>query len=83
MGKTDIALTLSGHTHGMQMGMKLGKKRISFAPLFGFPYGAGLYQTGKQYLYVNRGLGVIGFPGRIGMAPEITVITLWKVKSPL
>jgi len=81
-GKTDINLTLSGHTHGMQMGIKLGNKRFSFAPLFGFPYGTGLYQKGKQYLYVNRGLGVIGFPGRIGMAPEITVITLWKVKSP-
>jgi len=80
--KTDIVLTLSGHTHGMQMGMKLGKRRFSLAPLFGFPFGAGLYQTGKQYLYVNRGLGVVGFPGRLGMAPEITVITLWKVKSP-
>jgi len=80
-GKTNINLTLSGHTHGMQMGVKLGNKRFSLAPLFGFPYGAGLYQKGDQYLYVNRGLGVVGFPGRLGMAPEITVITLWKVKS--
>jgi len=76
-GKTDIALTLTGHTHGMQMGIKFGK--LSFSPAsLRFPYWAGLYQTGKQYLYVNRGLGVIGFPGRIGMCPEITAITLWK-----
>ncbi len=80
-GKTDIALTLSGHTHGMQMGVKLGKKRYGPAFLFRYRHWAGLYQIGKQYLYVNRGLGVIGFPGRIGMSPEITVITLWKEKS--
>ena len=76
-GKTDIALTLSGHTHGMQTGVKLGKRHYSFA-FFRFPYWGGLYQTGRQYLYVNCGLGVIAFPGRIGMSPEITVITLWN-----
>ena len=76
-GKTDIALTLTGHTHGMQMGIRLGKRHYSPAALR-FRHWAGLYQTDKQYLYVNRGLGVIGFPGRIGMFPEITVITLWK-----
>ncbi|MDR1153260.1 MAG: metallophosphoesterase [Bacteroidales bacterium] len=81
-GKTDIALTLSGHTHGMQLGVKLGKKRYSPALLMHYRYWAGLYRAGKQYLYVNRGLGVIGYPGRIGMSPEITVITLWKEKSP-
>ena len=78
-GKTDIALTLAGHTHGMQMGVKLGKRRYSPA-MFKFLHWGGLYQTGKQYLYVNRGLGVIAFPGRIGMSPEITLITLWKEK---
>ena len=77
-GKTDIMLTLSGHTHGMQIGVKLGKKRYSFGLLRGYRYLAGLYQKNRQYLYVNRGLGVIGFPGRIGMSPEITVITLRK-----
>ena len=81
-GKTDITLTLSGHTHGMQMGVKFGKRQFSLAPLFGYAYGSGVYQSGKQYLYVNRGLGVIGFPGRFGMSPEISVITLWKAKSP-
>ena len=81
-GKTDIALTLSGHTHGMQMGVRLGEKRLCPATLFRrrYPYGVGLYQVGTQYLYVNRGLGVIGFPGRIGMPPEITVITLRNEK---
>jgi predicted MPP superfamily phosphohydrolase len=66
----------------MQMGFKIWKKRFSLAPLLGLPYGAGLYRTDNQYLYVNRGLGVIGFPGRIGMTPEITVITLWKPILP-
>ncbi|MDR1171489.1 MAG: metallophosphoesterase [Bacteroidales bacterium] len=80
-GKTDIVLTLSGHTHGMQMGVKWGKKRYSPASWMHHRYWAGLYRAGKQYLYVNRGLGVIGYPGRIGMSPEITVITLWKEKS--
>ena len=76
-GKTDIALTLAGHTHGMQVGIKFGIQR--FIPArFRYRYGAGLFQTGRQYLYVNRGLGVIGFPGRIGMWPEITVIHLLK-----
>jgi len=74
-GKTDIALTLTGHTHGMQMGIKLGKLHLSPA-MFQFRHWAGLYQTDNQYLYVNRGLGVNAFPGRIGMWPEITVITM-------
>ena len=80
--KTDIALTLSGHTHGMQIGVRLGGKRFSPALLFRrhYPYGLGLYRIGNQYLYVNRGLGVIGFPGRVGMSPEITVVTLRKGK---
>ena len=74
--KTDIMLTLSGHTHGMQIGMKIGKKHFSLGILRGYRYLAGLYQPHEQSLYVNRGLGVIGFPGRIGISPEITVITL-------
>jgi len=74
--KTDITLTLSGHTHGMQIGVKIGKKRYSFGKLQGFRYLSGLYHINEQYLYVNRGLGVIGFPGRIGVSPEITVIIL-------
>ena len=81
-GKTDIDLTLSGHSHGMQIGFRLGKHLFSPAPLLGIYNWAGLYQTGNQFLYVNRGLGAIVYPGRIGMTPEITLITLWKDKLP-
>jgi predicted MPP superfamily phosphohydrolase len=79
-GKTDIALTLSGHTHGMQMGIAFGNRRYSPAQIK-YKYWAGLHRgEGNQYLYVNRGLGVIGYPGRIGMPPEITVITLKRAQ---
>lgn len=70
-----IELCLSGHTHGMQMGIISGRIRISPARLI-FPAWYGLYGSDSSYLYVNRGLGVIGFPFRIGMPPEITVITI-------
>ncbi|HBF88187.1 MAG TPA: metallophosphoesterase [Bacteroidales bacterium] len=73
--KTDILLTLSGHTHGMQMGFEFG--RFRWSPVkFKYPLWAGLYEENNQYLYVNRGLGFIGFSGRVGIWPEITVITL-------
>lgn len=75
--KTDIALTLSGHTHGMQAGINLGSKKWSPAQ-YKFKHWAGLYRENEQYLYVNRGLGWLGFPGRIGMRPEITCIELEK-----
>ncbi len=75
----DIDLTLSGHTHGFQFGVELKHFRWSFAQ-YVYKYWAGLYQaenTAKpQYLYVNRGLGMIGYPGRVGILPEITLITL-------
>jgi predicted MPP superfamily phosphohydrolase len=77
--KTNIQLTLSGHTHGTQMGIRMGKFKFSPSQMM-YPYWAGLYEVNGQYLYVNRGVGVIGFPGRIGMPPEITVFTL-KCKS--
>jgi predicted MPP superfamily phosphohydrolase len=77
MGKTDVDLTLSGHTHGMQLGFHIAGKEWSPAK-FKYPHWGGLYQEGKQYLYVNRGFGYIGFPGRVGMPPEITVIELRK-----
>ena len=72
---TDVDLTLSGHTHGMQMGVKIGDKRYSPVSMI-YKQWAGLYEKGKQMLYVNRGFGYIGFPGRVGMPPEITVLTL-------
>lgn len=71
MDKTDIALTISGHTHGMQMGFQY--KKMSWSPIkYKYKHWAGLYKHNQQYLYVNRGLGWLGFPGRIGMRPEIT-----------
>jgi hypothetical protein len=78
-GKTGIDLTLSGHTHGMQMGIMT--KRLKWSPsVFFYPEWQGLFSEGSQYLYVNRGLGVLGIPFRIGMPPEITVIKLKGTK---
>jgi predicted MPP superfamily phosphohydrolase len=76
-GKTDIDITLSGHTHGMQMGIITKKFRWSPAKYF-YPHWNGLYTSGRQYQYVNRGLGVLAIPFRIWMPPEITVITIKK-----
>ncbi len=71
--QTDIALTLSGHTHGMQAGLRLKNKQWS--PIkYKYKHWAGLHKEGNQYLNVNRGLGWLGFPGRLGMRPEITCI---------
>ena len=74
---TDIDLTMSGHTHGMQFGLE--RFGIKFSPVsFKYRKWAGLYQVGKQYLYVNRGFGFLGFPGRVGIYPEITLFTFKK-----
>ncbi len=73
--RKDIHLTLSGHTHGMQMGLLLPGVRLSPARLL-YPAWYGLYGDDNNYLYVNPGLGTIGMPARIGMPPEITVIKL-------
>ncbi len=78
--QTDIPLTLSGHTHGGQFGIKIAG--IEFSPMYLVQKRwGGLYQSDSQQLYVNRGLGTIGFPGRIEMYPEITLITLSRTKS--
>ncbi|PLX11851.1 MAG: hypothetical protein C0597_14465 [Marinilabiliales bacterium] len=75
--KTNIDLTLSGHTHGMQFGIEIGN--IKWSPVkYKYPRWAGLYKENNQFLYVNRGFGYIGFPGRVGMPPEITVLELNK-----
>ncbi len=75
VGITDISLTLAGHTHGMQIGIEKGS--VSWSPAkFIFPQWGGLFQVNGQKIYVNRGLGFVGFPARIGMDPEITIITL-------
>ena len=73
--KTNIALTLSGHTHGMQAAFQY--KKLQWSPIkYKYKHWAGLYNHKEQYLYVNRGLGWLGFPGRLGMRPEITLIEL-------
>ncbi len=71
--ETDVFLTLSGHTHGMQAGVNLKNKQWS--PIkYKYKHWAGLHQEGGQYLNVNRGLGWLGFPGRLGMRPEISFL---------
>lgn len=71
----DIDLTLSGHTHGAQMGIET--HGFKWSPIsLRYEKWAGLYQEGNQFLYVNRGYGFLGYPGRIGIWPEITVLEL-------
>jgi predicted MPP superfamily phosphohydrolase len=73
--KTDIQLTLSGHTHGMQVGVDIFG--FQWSPIkYLYPQWKGLYQFDNQYLYVNPGFGFIGLPARIGIRPEITIIKL-------
>jgi len=74
-----IDLTLSGHTHGMQFGIFLNGFRWSPSKLK-YPEWGGMYENGEQKLYVNTGLGFIGFPGRVGIRPKITVIDLYASK---
>ena len=75
--KTNIALTLSGHTHAMQCAFNIFGKYISPA-VFRYSRWSGLYTNQeKQYLYVNSGIGEVAIPARIGVKPEITVITLY------
>lgn len=71
----DIDLTLSGHTHGFQFGVEFGNYRWSPSQYI-YPHWADLYKIEKQMLYVNRGYGFLGYPGRVGILPEITVFTL-------
>lgn len=71
----DIDLTLSGHTHGMQFGVEI--PWFKWSPVeYVYKQWAGLYTEGNQKLYVNRGYGFIGYPGRVGILPEITLIEL-------
>ncbi len=77
----DVDLAFAGHTHGFQFGVEWGDFRWSPAQ-YAYKQWAGLYQKGQQYLYVNRGYGFIGYPGRVGIPPEITLITLKKGINP-
>ena len=71
----NVQLTLSGHTHGMQFGLDL--KNIKWSPVqYRYPKWADIYESEGKFLYVNRGFGVLGYPGRVGVLPEITLIEL-------
>lgn len=70
-----VDLTLSGHTHGMQFGINIGK--FKWSPVqYRYKRWMGLYEENDRQLYVNRGFGFLGFPGRVFMWPEITVFEL-------
>ena len=79
--KLHYQLTLSGHTHGMQFGIEI-PGLVKWSPIkWRYKYWAGLYQNEGQFLNVNRGFGYLAFPGRVGIWPEITVITLKQEKA--
>jgi predicted MPP superfamily phosphohydrolase len=72
----DIHVTFSGHTHGMQFGIEI-PGWFKWSPIkYMYKNWAGLYQKDDQYLYVNRGLGFLGYPGRVGILPEVTLLEL-------
>ncbi len=73
----NIDIMLAGHTHGMQFGVEI--PGLKWSPIqYMYPEWAGLYKKEGQYLYVNRGYGFLGYPGRVGILPEITVMELKK-----
>lgn len=73
----DIDLAFAGHTHGMQFGVELAG--IKWSPVqYRYKEWGGLYKEDDQYLYVNRGFGYLGYPGRVGILPEITIVELVK-----
>ena len=75
--RNDIDCTFSGHTHGFQFGVEIPALKIKWSPSqYAYKQWAGLYKKGAQQLYVNRGIGFIGYPGRVGIPPEISVFTL-------
>lgn len=78
LGQTDIDAAFAGHTHGMQFGVEIPGFRWSPAQ-YRYKEWAGMYEENGQRLYVNRGFGFLGYPGRVGILPEITVFTLQAV----
>jgi predicted MPP superfamily phosphohydrolase len=75
----DVDLMLSGHTHGMQFGVEI--PGFKWSPVqYMYKQWDGLYEEGKQKLFVNPGFGFIGYPGRVGILAEITVIELVNSK---
>ncbi|MGR3811633.1 metallophosphoesterase [Jiulongibacter sp. NS-SX5] len=78
LGQSQVDVSFAGHTHGMQYGVEVGP--IKWSPVqWRYKEWAGLYQEGNQQLYVNRGYGYLGYPGRLGILPEITIFELQKV----
>lgn len=73
----DIDAMFAGHTHGMQFGVEIGDFKWSPSQ-YVYKQWAGLYKEGDQQLYVNRGFGYLGYPGRVGILPEITIFELTK-----
>ncbi len=80
---THYHLTLSGHTHGMQFGIEI-PGWIKWSPVkWRYKYWAGIYEEAGRFINVNRGFGFLAYPGRVGIWPEITVITLKKKVTPI
>ena len=73
-------LTLSGHTHGFQFGVEAGGLKWSPSQYL-YKQWAGLYREGDHQLYVNRGFGYLGYPGRVGMPPELTILELVRARA--
>ena len=79
--KQHIDLTLSGHTHGMQFGIEI-PGIIKWSPAkYRYKHWAGIYQELNKVINVNRGFGFLAYPGRVGIYPEITLITLQNKES--
>ncbi|MES2376287.1 MAG: metallophosphoesterase [Bacteroidota bacterium] len=77
-----IDVMFAGHTHGMQFGVRA--EHFQWSPVeYVYKEWAGLYHEGNQQLYVNVGYGFLGFPGRVGILPEITIFTLRSAHDPL
>jgi len=78
LNHSDIDVTFSGHTHGMQFGVRADD--FQWSPVeYIYKEWAGLYQVKNQQLYVNVGYGFLGYPGRVGILPEITIFDLQAV----
>jgi predicted MPP superfamily phosphohydrolase len=73
----DVDIMFSGHTHGFQFGIEVPGFKWSPSQ-YVYKEWAGLYSEGNQHIYVNRGLGFLGYPGRVGILPEITVMVLYN-----
>lgn len=81
LARPDVDVMFAGHTHGMQFGVRMGNIKWSPAQYI-YKEWAGLYQQGQQQLYVNTGFGFLGYPGRVGILPEITVFELIRGENP-